>query len=156
MVPSCWKSIFTPWKPVRNMDHLFDTEIDVVSGSITHNMCTFRYRICTGVITLCLQSYFPLQHRTNGFLRKRSVVFVAVAARLGQRFATAFRRHLASLCLLSSVIMVMRTMCRQTSHSWHRYLVSTMRHTKGLCGNNQHSLSLHRNGDVCSGHVLET
>ena len=94
--------------------------------------------------------------KTHGAFRKRSIVFVAVAPRLGQHFATAFRRHLASICFRSSVIMVTRTMCRQTSHSWHRYLVISMRHTKGLCCNNQHSLSLHRNGDVCSGHVLET
>lgn len=69
MVPSCWKSMSTPWKPVRNTEHRFDIEIDVVRGSITHNMCNFRYRICTGVITLCLQSYLPLQHRTHGFFR---------------------------------------------------------------------------------------
>ena len=125
MVPSCWKSISTPWKPVRNTEHRFDIEIDVVRGSITHNMCNFRYRICTGVITLCLQSYLPLQHRTHGFFRKRSMVFFIVATPLGQRFVTAFRSHLASLCLLSFVIMVMRTRCRQTSLSWHRYLVNS-------------------------------
>ena len=153
MVPSCWKSMSSPWKPVRNTEHRFDKEIDVVRGSITHNMCNFRYRICTGVITLCLQSYLPLQHRTHGFIRKRSMVFVAVATRLGQRFATAFRGHLASLCLLAFVIMDMRTMCRQTSVSWHRYLFHRIQQSKNWCGNKQHSFYIHRNVDVCSDHV---
>ena len=87
---------------------------------------------------------------------QRSMVFFTVATRLGQRFATAFRRHLASLCLLSFVTMVMRTMCRQTSLSWHRYLVNSRKHTNGLCDNKHHSLSLLRNGHVCCDHVLES